>query len=67
MVFMRHLIAVHVPYSFKVELEFEAWRERLTLAAYVRRLLERSRTPDGRVRVTAKMRRRGRPRFHVEH
>jgi hypothetical protein len=58
----RAIIAVPVRREFKVELESEAWVERLTLAAYVRLLLERSKTPDGRARVAAKMRRRGRPK-----
>ena len=59
---MRYMIGVHLPEPFKAELQAEAWQSRLTLAAYVRLLLERSKTPDGRVRVWAKMRKRGRPR-----
>lgn len=55
-------LVVPVEAEFKAELGLEAWQSRLTLAAYVRLLLERSKTPDGRVRVWAKMRRRGRPK-----
>ena len=58
----RQMIGVHINSEFKAELEAEAWASRLTLAAYVRLLLERSKTPDGRQRVWTKMRRRGRPK-----
>ena len=58
----RYLIGLHVPEALKVELETEAWQSRLTLAAYVRLLLERSKTPDGRQRTWTKMKKRGRPK-----
>lgn len=56
------MIGVHVSLLFKVVLELEAWQEHMTLAAYVRRLLERSRKPDGRPRRVIGMPKRGRPR-----
>ena len=58
----RHLIGLHVNRELKAELEAEAWLSRLTLAEYIRRIIERSRTPDGKQRVWAKMRKRGRPK-----
>jgi hypothetical protein len=56
------LLGVLLPRDLKAELELEAWQQRLTLSAHVRALLERSRTPDGKQRVWAKMRKRGRPK-----
>jgi hypothetical protein len=58
----KNIVAVPMLKEFKAQLELEAWQERMTLAAYVRRLLERSRTPDGKPRKIAAMRSRGRPR-----
>jgi hypothetical protein len=58
----RVMIGVHIQPGLKAELEAEAWQSRLTLAAYVRLLLERSKTPDGKQRVWTKMRKRGRPK-----
>ena len=57
----RHMIGIHVSSEFKAELQLEAWHQRLTLAAYVRQLLERTKTPGGRLRIGARMRKRGRP------
>jgi hypothetical protein len=56
-----HLVVPIRP-DIKAELDMEAWECRLTLAAYVRQILERSKTPDGRQRVWTKMRKRGRPK-----
>jgi len=58
----QHLLVVPVNPEFKAELQAEAWLSRLTLAEYIRRIIERSRTPDGKQRVWAKMRKRGRPK-----
>lgn len=56
------MIGIHLPRELKAELYAEAWMARMTLSAYLRGIIERSKTPDGRVRVWAKMRRRGRPK-----
>lgn len=56
------MIGLHLPEALKIELETEAWASRLTLAEYIRRIIERSKTPDGRQRVWTKMRKRGRPK-----
>jgi hypothetical protein len=58
----KDMIGIPVEPEFKAELELEAWSQRMSLAAYLRGIIERSKTPDGRVRVWAKMRRRGRPK-----
>ena len=61
---MKRQVLLYVPVEaeWKAELELEAWLSRLTLAEYIRRIIERSRTPDGKQRVWAKMRKRGRPK-----
>jgi len=61
---MSRLTLLNVPIDpeLKAELATEAWLSRLTLAEYIRRIIERSRTPDGKQRVWAKMRKRGRPK-----
>ena len=56
------LLVVPVEAEVKAELQMEAWASRLTLAEYIRRIIERSKTPDGRQRVWTKMRKRGRPK-----
>jgi hypothetical protein len=58
----QHLLVIPVKPEFKAELQAEAWASRLTLAEYLRQVLERSKTPDGRQRVWTKMRKRGRPK-----
>ena len=56
------MIGVPMNQEFRAILEVEAWQQHITLAEHVRRLLEASRTPDGRQRrgIVA-MRKRGRP------
>ena len=56
------LLVVPVEAEVKAELQMEAWQSRLTLAEYLRQVIERSKTPDGRQRVWTKMRKRGRPK-----
>jgi hypothetical protein len=58
----KDMIGIPVSPELKAELQAEAWLSRLTLAEYIRRIIERSRTPDGKQRVWAKMRKRGRPK-----
>ncbi len=48
--------------EFYACLKIEAWSQHMTLSEYVRAILERLRTPDGKVRHVAAMRKRGRPR-----
>jgi hypothetical protein len=59
---MRQFVVIPIQPQLKVELETEAWMARMPLAAYIRQIIERSRTPDGKQRVWAKMRKRGRPK-----
>ena len=56
------MIGVPIEPALKAELATEAWRLRLTLAEYIRRMIERSPAPGGKQRVWTKMRKRGRPR-----
>ena len=62
MMAQKHMLGVPIQPELKAELATEAWLSRLTLAEYIRRIIERSRTPDGKQRVWAKMRKRGRPK-----
>ena len=57
-------MVVTIRAEVKAELALEAWQSRMTLAAYVRAILERSKTPDGKQRIAAKLRKRGRPRHY---
>jgi hypothetical protein len=58
----KDMIGIPISPELKAELQGEAWQCRMTLAAYIRHIIERSRTPDGKQRVWAKMRKRGRPK-----
>ena len=59
---MSAVLNIIVQREFKACLTLEAWSQHLTLSEYVRGILERSRTPDGKLRHVAAMRKRGRPR-----
>lgn len=59
---MNVTIGITFSREFRACLELEAWSQHLTLSEYVRGILERSRTPDGKLRHVAAMRKRGRPR-----
>ncbi len=59
---MSRKVQIVIEHEFKACLELEAWQQHMTLSEYVRGLLERSRTPDGKLRHVAAMRKRGRPR-----
>ena len=58
----KDMIGIPIEPSLKAELVAEAWLVRMTLAAYLRSIIEKSKTPDGRQRVWTKMRKRGRPK-----
>jgi hypothetical protein len=58
----KDMIGVPIEPELKAELMVEAWAMRMTLAAYIRSIIEKSKPPDGRQRVWTKMRKRGRPK-----